>query len=150
MEILQSIQHIMKKKYDLKITSDKCRSVHPACPCVYACGSESLCTEKDVSSAEHSMNWIYTCLFMPLYAMLGCTQRPPATADGRICNCLMLQRRTSTAQVHVPCKRNRQTHTVSNIFLYKQARKWLSSECWETSCFLIYTLEQLKATTRSV
>lgn len=52
-------------------------------PCVYAWGWESLCTEKDVSSAVHSMKEMVQrsrgsgsvpVSFMP--AMLGCTKHP--------------------------------------------------------------------------
>lgn len=65
----------MKNKYDLKITSDKFRSVHPARPCVYGCGLEALCIEKDVGSAEHSMKGRFSVtvgldLYLSLYASL--------------------------------------------------------------------------------
>lgn len=63
-------------------------------------------------------DWIYTCLFMP--AMLGCTKRPPATADGRICNCSMLgreKRNKHRQKFMFPTKEQTNTHTVLNEIL---------------------------------
>lgn len=67
--------HITKKKqYDLKIWH--CIQIlYSGCPCVYACGLESLCTEKDVSSPVHSMKeWFSVPVGVDLYLSPLCLQ----------------------------------------------------------------------------
>lgn len=121
-----------------------------ACPCVYACGLESLCTEKDVSAAVHSMKgWFSTPMGVDLYLSLLCLQclaalsthlyehmewgRVGATAEERKFD---ITERAEPAQpkMHVVYKAADQ-HTKSHGTYPHAIKHQLSSGSWKAGCF---------------